>query len=394
MTVRVNTYRGDGTYYLCDAALELDGLRDGPAGRVVVGRGTDAPTMLVGMLARATADGPAALDVIVAAPKPVSLLLALEPDHAARGVVALHERSVDAAVSYLVDESLDAGSPRPPIVAFTHGVNRQLDPHLHTHVLVAAHDNHGEPVALGAVRSHAATADALYCAELRAGVESAVGRRAWRTGSGRTMVEGVDYALVAHTSAARDRSGRVEREQLKPHPTRAQAQVHWRSQLERHETLTLDLAVPSASNTIDEYRFARELGGSYVRGRDVVRAWAEACTTGELAANVRAATARVTRGFGPDARTPAVVVRDAAGVRVLGPRPRDPGALESWCSERAALERYLAGGHRLSHALDPRGAPASTRLALATLDAARTRGAHSIDPARARSRALDGRTVS
>src|ERR1700686_1258453 len=104
MTVRVNPYRGDGPYYLCDAPHELDGLRDGPAGRVVVGRGTDASKLLVGMLDRASADGPAALDVIVAAPKPVSLLLALEPDHAALGVGALHERSVDARVSYPFDD--------------------------------------------------------------------------------------------------------------------------------------------------------------------------------------------------------------------------------------------------------------------------------------------------
>src|SRR6202035_1240574 len=39
MTVRILDYRGDGTYYLADPALELNALRAGPVGWVLGGEG-------------------------------------------------------------------------------------------------------------------------------------------------------------------------------------------------------------------------------------------------------------------------------------------------------------------------------------------------------------------
>jgi hypothetical protein len=392
MTVKVNSCRGDGTYYLCDPAHELDGLREGPPGTVLAGAGTDARTALSAMLGTQVAGEPGTYDVIVAAPKTVSLLLALEPEGSARALVALHERSVRAALSYLIDDALGPGATATA-VGFTHGVSRQLDPHLHTHVLVGARDRTGEPMGLGAIRSHASAANALYLSELRAGVEGAVGRTAWLNPWGRTFVEGVDYALVAHASAPRERDGRIERDHVKRHPTRDEVRDHWRAQLERHEPVGLNPTAPPASRSIDEYRFARALGLGFVRRRDVVRAWADADPRGEVAATVRASASLVAQLEGPGDRMAAVVVRDASGVRVLGPRPRDPLSLEGWSAERAALDRYLAAGHRLSHALDPRGAPASTRLALATLDAARaSRTPQALT--RGWSRELEGRSVS
>jgi hypothetical protein len=392
MTVKVNSCRGDGTYYLCDPARELEGLRDGPPGSVLVGPGADANGLVAAIFGRTVADGPPAYDVIVAAPKPVSLLLALEPDEAATRVVALHERAVSSTVSYLTDEAM--GSRTSVLVAgFTHGVNRQLDPHLHTHVLVGARGVRGDRVEVGAIRSHAAAADSLYLAELRAGVQAAVGRAAWQSPWGRTMVEGVDYALVAHASAARDRTGRVEREGEKRHPTRVEVREHWQGMLNRHVPVGLDLAPPEVSSAIDEYRFSRALGSGFVRRRDVVRAWADACPTGDDASSVRAAASLAAPLRGRSDRVAAVVVRDAPGVRVLGPRPREPVALEAWFRERAALERYLEAGHRLSHAVDPRGAPASTRLALATLDGARADRARAVSVLE-RSRSFEGRALS
>ncbi len=82
------------------------------------------------------------------------------------------------------------------------------------------------------------------------------------------------------------------------------------------------------------------------------------------------AAARVAPGLS-DGRQPSVVVRDDAGVRVLGPRPIDPAALGAWIEARHALGRYLADGHRLGHLLDPSGASARTWLAVARFDAER-----------------------
>jgi hypothetical protein len=101
---------------------------------------------------------------------------------------------------------------------------------------------------------------------------------------------------------------------------------------------------------------------------DVVRAWADACTFGERPERVRLAATLVAPEVEVRARRPAVVVADAVGVRVLGPRPRDPGALSGWQEGRAALGRYLGGGHALGHLADPRGASARTRLAIAQLE--------------------------
>ena len=86
VTVRVHGYAGDGTYYLADAAHELDGLRDGPAAAGPVGRHRRATpwSPCARSSARPSPGGHQALDVIVAAPKPVSLLLAIEPPAVAR----------------------------------------------------------------------------------------------------------------------------------------------------------------------------------------------------------------------------------------------------------------------------------------------------------------------
>jgi hypothetical protein len=367
VTVKVNGYLGDGTYYLSDPAHELDGLREGPPGRVLRGARRAAPSALAAMLADGPFASQRAFDVIVAAPKTVSLLLALESAPVAARVVACHERSVEAALDYVLDEALDRGSDPPSVVAFTHGVNRQLDPHLHTHVLVAPTTAEGASIPAGALRAHGAAADALYLAALRGGVRAASGRAAWRSDSGRTYVEGIDVTLVAEASTPRDRIGRLDRSAAKSHPSRDEVQRRWEP-LRRPP-----IAVPPlASATIDEIRFARELGDGSVRRRDVVRAWAAACPDGAEAPEVLAAVDLVASGLGERHGVPAVTIRDPSAVRVLGPRPMDRASLGRWREDRALLERYLEAGHRLEHLVDPRGAPAATLLAVASFDAARS----------------------
>lgn len=372
VTVRVLEYRGDGTYYLGDPALELEGVRDGPAGGVLVGgRGRPLDEVLGAILAGA-APGAHALDVIVAAPKPLSVLLAIDPPRAAREVVALHGRAVDAVVDYLAREAGCGGAGTAPLaVGFTHGINRLGDPHLHTHVLVAALGSPGgggiDPVR---ARSRAAAADALYTATLREGLPRSAGRDAWVGRSGTTLVEGVAYEVLAATTAPRDRRGRWVRTAEKPLPTRSEACRGWAARLSGIGDDAPAPEPPATTPTIDEHRFAVALGTGLVAHHDVVRAWATSCTRGAAAATVERAVALVAPGLLEGARCAAVTVRDDHGVRALGPRPTDLGSLERWREGRTALSRYLAAGHRLEHLSDPTGAPASTLLAVARFDAA------------------------
>jgi hypothetical protein len=382
VTVRVLDYRGDGAYYLADPALELEGVREGPAGRLLGGRrGAPVAVAVERLLARPVRDGRRALDVIVAAPKPVSVLLAVEGPDVARRVVALHERAVGEVHGYLVGEESDPThvARGADAVGFTHGVNRLLDPHLHTHVLVSARGAGGTPIDAGSLRRRAASADALYLAALREGLGDAAGRRAWVGCSGATLVEGVDLALVAATTTPRARGGQLERGGAKQHPTRAEVQARWDAQVAACARVGILAPPPPArAGTIDEYRFAAALGHGLVGHADVVRAWGAACTFGERPDRLRLAAALAAPELVGGGRRPAVVVADATGVRVLGARPRDPEALAGWCEGRAALARYLQGGHRLGHLADQRGAPAATWLAIARLDvelAARRLGA-------------------
>jgi TrwC relaxase len=368
VTVRVHGYTGDGTYYLADAAHELDGLRDGKVATVLSGATTSPPDVaLRALLESRNGDGHRALDVVIAAPKPMSVLLATEAPGAAREVVALHERSVRDAFAYLTEDERAAGRAAPTAVAFTHGVNRLLDPHLHSHVLVGVEgaDAVGD---LRALRWRAAAADALYLAAMRDGLLDATGRRAWLGWSGTTLVEGVDLGLVAATTTPRTRGGALERGAEKQHPAHGEARAHWDAQLASCPDLGLHATPPPEREVIDEYRFARALGTGMLRPTDVVRAWGTACTTGERPDRLRAAVGQLFGEPAPGWRRPAVAVADAVGVSILGPRPRDPEALGRWCTGRAALGRYLDAGHRLSHLRDPRGAPAATRLAVAVLD--------------------------
>ncbi len=368
MTIKAFSYRGDGAYYLADRAHELDGLRDGPVGRVLLGAGVLAGEQLLAMLSAPPPDAPAAIDVVVAAPKPVSLLLAIEPGSIARRVVAAHEAACGAALDYLVDDGMDGATPSAA-VGFTHGVNRLLDPHLHTHVLVAAHDGQGARLERRGLLAHLRAADALYLATLRDGVASATGRRSWRTHGGTTLIEGVDPLLVASACAPRDRDGRVRRGESKQRPTRLEVLGRWDDLVARHEPSGLTPSVPAPPAHVDEYRFAAALGDGGVARRDLVRAWATACPGGERPEVVRRAVDLLAPEARGARRIPARAVGDAVGVRVLGPRPRDLAALEAWQARRRALARYLDAGHRLAHLDDPTGAPARTRLALASLEA-------------------------
>ena len=95
----------------------------------------------------------AGYDLTFSAPKSASVLFALGGEEVAQAVVAAHHGAVSAALTYVEAHTLSTRPARgraravlatTGLVAgcFTHGVNRNLDPHLHTHI-VAANLVHG-----------------------------------------------------------------------------------------------------------------------------------------------------------------------------------------------------------------------------------------------------------
>lgn len=390
MTVKVLDYSGDGAYYLSDPAHELDGLRHGGPGAVLAGSpGVPVGVALRRALATPRPDGRRALDVIVAAPKPVSLLLALEPPEIAREVVALHHRSLNGVLAYLGDEALADGTERAVgAVGFTHGINRLLDPHLHTHVVLSLHDEHGMALDARRVRAHAASADALYLSTLRAGLPAATGRSSWMTATGRMHVDGVDLGLLSALSVPRDRRGRVVRGGAKTHPSAEEVRAHWERAVTGSEPVGDAPIRPANTGSFEEYRFAATLGEGLVGRAHVVRAWAAACRFGQDSTGVLASVSLLAPTLRGAARRPGVVVRDDVGVRSLGPRPVDPPSLSTWLAGREALARHLEAGFGLGRLRDHRGASARERLSLARLDAALA-DARSLDRTPLRGPSLD-----
>ena len=91
-----------------------------------------------------------AFDLTFSAPKSASVLFALAGADAARMVVAAHNEAVAGSLSYLEQHAITATRRSGPArvvlptsgavaAVFTHGVSRNGDPHVHSHVVL------GEP---------------------------------------------------------------------------------------------------------------------------------------------------------------------------------------------------------------------------------------------------------
>ena len=229
------TTRG-AEYYLADLARELPlpplGEEGGLAawsGRAAQGlglRGAIDPEHLRAVLGgrhptsghrlrseRATVLG---FDLTFSAPKSVSVVFALGGEEAARHVVTAHREGVQGALRYIESHALSAqrGSgeqreivPTTGLVAgsFTHGVNRNLDPHLHTHVVMAnmVHGADGRWSACDhrGLSAHRVAASAVYESHLRVELTSRLGIR-WVEASGlRAEVDGVSPLLLGEFSS-------------------------------------------------------------------------------------------------------------------------------------------------------------------------------------------------
>jgi conjugative relaxase-like TrwC/TraI family protein len=221
----------------------------------------------------------AGFDLTFAAPKSVSLCYALGEPDVAEAALASHEGALRAALDYLERRAVGirrrSGGERrvEPIeglagAAFLHRTSRALDPHLHTHVVVAnlAADAGGRRYALDArgLYAHASSADALYHTELRRRLAATLGVRFGPLRSGRADLEGIDRRLIEAFSSRR-RQIEAELDRHGRHSLRAAA-------IAAASTRPPRQAGPSFEELVDAWRDrARRLGAPSMLVADAYR---------------------------------------------------------------------------------------------------------------------------
>jgi conjugative relaxase-like TrwC/TraI family protein len=398
-------------YYLSDLAQELplplpaeelgQAVWSGQAAEGLGLRGAIDPAQLQAVLdgrhptaahrlrsERATVLG---FDLTFSAPKSVSVVFALGGEEAARQVVSAHRDGVQGALRYVEAHALSTrrGSgeerevvPTTGLVAasFTHGVNRNLDPHLHTHV-VMANMVHGLDGRWGAcdhrgLTAHRAAASAVYESHLRAGLTSRLGLRWVGTPGLRTEVGGVSPHLLGEFSS---RAADIRRHMAErgAHSARG-ARVAWAvtrptkqagldfgelsSEWERRAgafgSPRAEMAAVLAPHpargpgqTVDEHRFGATLSlapDGAARRRDVVAAFAAAAVDGADEHGLEQLTHlwtpplsdRAQVGVAEDSRTLRSVIPGPHLLATLGPRPLDPVDHEVWRHAARAIDDY------------------------------------------------------
>jgi hypothetical protein len=342
----------DATYLTGDPARELDGVRaGGPAWWLRDGSASGDVEEVFTSTPRSEIVG---YDLVVAAPRPLSILVALDPLHAP-DVVAAHRASVAATIDYLEERALvvrdrrggedrDHSARWESVVSFTHGLNRHGEPHLHDHVLVGARPD-GATSVLDArsLFAHVPAADALYRSSLRHEVGARTPWRAWRSFRGVEMVEGLDEGYRALWGGHHAERGE------KLHWTRRDALDQWRHDLDRFESVGA-VRAPLERATLDEHAFAGALEGVFAPSRrHLVAAWANAAVFGQPARDLSAALDHLYPRLGDarGVREPGLGLGEArmtALVRERGPRPLARDELSRWTQR--SRERDISRSER------------------------------------------------
>jgi conjugative relaxase-like TrwC/TraI family protein len=431
--------RDRADYYLSDLARELPVSGPGRwTGTAAGGLGLTGPVdpasfrrLLEGRLpATATALGSgrttvAAFDLTFSAPKSASVLFALGGAEAASAVVAAHTQAVEGSLSYLEQHGITAARrageervvlPTSGAVAavFTHGVSRNGDPHVHSH-LVLANLVHGADGRWGAcdrrgIEAHRMAASAVYEAHLRAALVSALDVR-WAGAPGRSAevvgvrpellgafsTRGADIRRHMHEAGARSsRGARVAwaatRSAKSPSAPFADLAARWQLRAAAVGVpLELELGrVRPHPAVLDEHRFAGVLsltshGGA--RRRDVVTAFGAAAHDGVSAP----AAARLVDQWVPPGpvgvaeplQSRRTVVPANHHLRLLGPRPVDPDDHEVWRGAARSIDAYR-DRWGLGQAAAPLGVPPSLAALPATRLADHVRTERELAVARAR----------
>lgn len=355
LRVMVRRFR-DISYLRDDRAGELDGVREGPASWWLRGEGDPGRDDDVArVLSTSERSAVVGYDLVVAAPRPISTLLAVAPEHAP-AVVAAHRRAVRGAIDYLEDRAVVVRDRRSGedrelagqwshVVGFTHGLNRHGEPHLHDHVLVGARPQGATTVLDSrALFAHAVAADALYRCALRAEVARTTPFAPWRSFEGVEHVGGLDEGYrVLWGGHHADRG-------VKRHWNREQTWASWSQDLAAFEPYGARPTPRRRADELDEHSFAAAFEGrDLVARRHVVAAWANGATFGREPASVSQSVdhwyprLRESRGI----RESLLSVREArmiAETRERGPRPLDVRDLEQW--RQRSLVRSREGADR------------------------------------------------
>jgi conjugative relaxase-like TrwC/TraI family protein len=359
--------------------------------------------------ARATVLG---FDMTFSAPKSVSVLFGLGGDDVARDVVAAHGAGVRGAVAYLETHGLAArrgsGDQRAIVpttglvgASFTHGVNRNLDPHLHTHVVMSnmVHGIDGRWSACDhrGISAHRSAASAVYEAHLRSELSKRLGV-GWVKGAGlQTEIAGVSPLVIGEFSSRsadirmrmaerRSHSSRgsrvawaATRSQKAPGGSYEELSSEWGSRARSLGTGPLSLTSGREQRgpttgvaRIDEHRFGAVLSltpDGAARRRDIVTAFGTAALGGADAQSLERLadlwtppiSDRVQIGVAEDVRTLRSVVPGPHVLGELGPRPVSPSLHEMWCDAARAIDVYrrrwgvAGGGDALGVAALPSG---------------------------------------
>lgn len=342
----------DLRYLSDDRAEELDGVRnDGPGwwwrGAGDPGDAVSTARVLTGS-PRSSVCG---YDLIVAAPRPVSILVALDPARAS-SVVSAHRRAVAASIDYLERRALVVRDRRggedrevsarwSEVVSYTHGLNRHGEPHLHDHVIVGARpDGADHGLDSRALFAHGAAADAVYRAQLRHEIARTTPFTPWRSFDGVEHVAGLDEGYRTLWG------GHYVDRGEKLHWTREQTMRQWASDLGRFQSEVTVATAQRRNDTLDEHAFGAALEGRReVTRRHVVAAWANAATFGLTSRNLDASIDMLypSLAHSRGVRESVLGLREArmiAEVREHGPRPLDARALSQWRQRDLASDRF------------------------------------------------------
>jgi len=437
--------RGGADYYLADLAPEVP-VANIPrwAGTAALAMGLEGPLdpdslrhLLDGRHPRtgqpigSTRVQVTAFDLTFSAPKSVSVLFALGGPDTARQVVSGHAEAVAGALSYLEAHGVTArrrsGEDRVVVPTsgaaaglFTHGVNRNGDPHLHSHAVVAnlVHGADGRWSACDwrGLDAHRQAASALYEAHLRTALTNTLGV-GWANSPGQPEIAGLAPALLGEFSSRgadirrrlhevgghSARAGRVAWASTRPDKATGVAYADLAREWERRASAigppdlgsVLGRAAESRPR-LDEHRYGAVLslkahGGAH--RRDVVEALAAAARTGATAEGLEHLAASWVPAAAPDAVGVAEPVHQRSAVvpgnhalRALGPRPVDPGDHEVWLGAARAIDAYRERWD-VGRAAEPLGVDGA-HANLAALPPARLadhlRTSRTVDEARAR----------
>ncbi len=242
-----------------------------------------------------------ALDLVFTTPKALSILAGFAPEELAGAVESAHREAVDDAVHVLESGAVGvrrsrAGTvqylpARAAAVSFTHRTSRALDPHLHSHVLVAtvAQGVDGLWSALDSRRLFAQgrAAGAAYEARLSQEVGRRLGATLGPVGQGLSgFPEGLEQLFSRRSTAVAEEAWRrsaVDRRHLfkalRPEKERtgtwSELTASWRERAELLDVRSIDLlqVVGSATERTTTLRVDRSLApreAALHQGRDGV----------------------------------------------------------------------------------------------------------------------------